>query len=1538
MLRVNKLLLKNFKSFKKAEIPFHEGFTAIAGANASGKCVVGETRILLPTGESKKIREIVEENIEKANKKQFLEDGIIGFVEDPKLKVISLNPHTLKAEERMVSAVVQRLCPERLLKIKTRTGNEVTTTDYHPFFSINENGVYSLQAKDLKEGIFIALPRDSSVNNAKSTFFIEFLEEFEAKDNVYVPFNEKYLELLDDYIKITRCSLKETARKFGVPVMALKGLKSKQAINFAHLVKILVFLGFEPEMIAELIPKVKGKTHNIETKMVWRNSKEFSRLLGYIFAEGSVSGKNIRVVSKTPEIVEDIKNMSKKIFGLDAKVYKYKNKAFDIILYSHAVYRIFSKFGLAEGKNAKSKKIHCIFFRHSNKAEFAAFLDGYLSGDGFVSKSVISSTTASEQLSRNIEDIYLSLGIVARRRKITKTIKATSFRGNYWEVVVSGYSNIQTFAEEITLTNKFKIKRVHELAKNGKHTNTDVIPNINGLIKKACLEEEVKYAIKKNKNIKLKSYADFACFPSRHGLQEAMEQEFAGKQSQKTVLLNSLAHSDVFWDSILSIEEVEKKPKYVYDLCVDYSHNFIANNIFVHNSNVLDSLLFVFGITSLKMLRASKLTELVNHDSKEDYAKVEVELQDGEKTWQISRTIDTRGQSVVRLDGRKKGLNEVTSLLQELGVKATGHNIVVQGDITRIIEMSPKQRREIIDEIAGLAEFEEKKVEALNKLEKVEERIKDANIVLNERQAYLEELEKEKAAASRFNELTEKLRKSKATILFEESRRLREELGKAEKAIDAARQEIQRQETKRQELLEQEKAAEEKIEELTNRLIKLNEKTYSTIGKEVEEKRSESRILRDRLEQKKLSIESHSNVLSKLKAEASSLKEEMEVKEKLAAGTKEKIVALEQSLKELGREKEAVTARISPKDREVKAKEKELRGIESSISELKELLFEKRISLEKHSKEKEVLNRKLSELGEEKKQLEARLEEKKKLEKQMQGFTDLNPQKVLELHEKKIERIMEDLHFERGQTGHLKDSVNSLKGIKAKCPVCDQSIDRKTVEQLIKARDENIRNLSKSIEKKQSERELLGRQKAEALHNLHLLSELKGKLNAFEAVDERFREKSRAIIELKEKLSGIGTEKFSAEIKAIESKISRLAEQKGALDKQLFASKESFAESNLDELLGKIDALNAEKSRNETTLARLESELLHGIERRLKEIEREKKEREEQNSSLHRELNESQKKLAELEGELSVKEAEMRKAESSSKLLEEEKLRLQTRLVNIEEKSNSVEAKISKVEKEINELNLGKSKNEVRLSDLEEEQKAFGEIQPFKSYNLQELRQGIPAIEKEISSLGAINMKALERFGELSKEVSEMREKVSKLDEERQAVAEMIDKIELKKLNVFMQCFEQISKKFSDLYYLFFEGEGKLELSSKEEPLEGGLLIQAKYKEDKMKSIDAMSGGEKTLTALAFLFAIQSFEAAPFYIFDEADAALDKENSLKLARMIKEVSKTSQFIAITHNDAIIKAADQIIGVALNQQKSSVIGLRLKERAATASNT
>src|SRR3989338_7406033 len=132
------------------------------------------------------------------------------------------------------------------------------------------------------------------------------------------------------------------------------------------------------------------------------------------------------------------------------------------------------------------------------------------------------------------------------------------------------------------------------------------------------------------------------------------------------------------------------------------------------------------------------------------------------------------------------------------------------------------------------------------------------------------------------------------------------------------------------------------------------------------------------------------------------------------------------------------------------------------------------------------------------------------------------------------------------------------------------------------------------------------------------------------------------------------------------------------------------------------------------------------------------------------------------------------------------------------------------------------------------------------------------------------------------------------------------------------------------MFYNFFKGKGDLELTDMEDLLEAGLIIKAQHKGDQFQRLESMSGGEKTLTALAFLFAIQLYEPAPFYIFDEADAALDKENSVKLVNVVCEMGKKSQFIVISHNDAIIKRADQIVGVALDQNKSSVIGLNLKE--------
>jgi chromosome segregation protein len=105
-------------------------------------------------------------------------------------------------------------------------------------------------------------------------------------------------------------------------------------------------------------------------------------------------------------------------------------------------------------------------------------------------------------------------------------------------------------------------------------------------------------------------------------------------------------------------------------------------------------------------------------------------------------------------------------------------------------------------------------------------------------------------------------------------------------------------------------------------------------------------------------------------------------------------------------------------------------------------------------------------------------------------------------------------------------------------------------------------------------------------------------------------------------------------------------------------------------------------------------------------------------------------------------------------------------------------------------------------------------------------------------------------------------------------------------------------------------------------------LIEAAAAGKKMMNIDLMSGGEKTLTALAFLFAIQKYRPSPFYILDEIDAALDKPNSKKTVDLIKKYSKDSQFIVISHNEFTMQSADCVYGVSMSDGESTVIGIKM----------
>ena len=137
----------------------------------------------------------------------------------------------------------------------------------------------------------------------------------------------------------------------------------------------------------------------------------------------------------------------------------------------------------------------------------------------------------------------------------------------------------------------------------------------------------------------------------------------------------------------------------------------------------------------------------------------------------------------------------------------------------------------------------------------------------------------------------------------------------------------------------------------------------------------------------------------------------------------------------------------------------------------------------------------------------------------------------------------------------------------------------------------------------------------------------------------------------------------------------------------------------------------------------------------------------------------------------------------------------------------------------------------------------------------------------------------------------------------------------------------EISKNFKNIYSELTGGEAGLELDVPGN-VDSGLIIKAQPPGKKLLNMDSMSGGEKTLTAFTFLFAIQRYKPAPFYMLDEADAALDAKNTKQVAELIKKQADMAQFIIISHNNALVREADQIYGVTMEAGESKVMGIKL----------
>ena len=191
--------------------------------------------------------------------------------------------------------------------------------------------------------------------------------------------------------------------------------------------------------------------------------------------------------------------------------------------------------------------------------------------------------------------------------------------------------------------------------------------------------------------------------------------------------------------------------------------------------------------------------------------------------------------------------------------------------------------------------------------------------------------------------------------------------------------------------------------------------------------------------------------------------------------------------------------------------------------------------------------------------------------------------------------------------------------------------------------------------------------------------------------------------------------------------------------------------------------------------------------------------------------------------------------------------------------------------------------------------------------------------------MGAVNMKALEIYDRVEHEHKALQEKKEELRKEREDVLVMINEIDSKKKELFMGTFEVLNANFQKIFStLSTKGEAYLDLEDPNDPFAAGLDIKVRLTGKRFLDIRSLSGGEKTLTALAFLFAVQEHEPASFYILDEVDAALDKRNSEKLAALIRSYTHKAQYIVVSHNDGVISEADILYGISMNEHGMSKV--------------
>ena len=971
-------------------------------------------------------------------------------------------------------------------------------------------------------------------------------------------------------------------------------------------------------------------------------------------------------------------------------------------------------------------------------------------------------------------------------------------------------------------------------------------------------------------------------------------------------------------------------------------------------SNIADALSWVLGAQAPSSLRGGSMEDVIFAGSagrpKLGMAEVELTLDNSSRVLPldlnevtISRSTDRAGTSEYKINGAPCRLLDITELLSDTGIGRSIHTIVGQGQLDAVLHARPEERRDFIEEAAQIGKYRKRKDRAVRKIERVDDNLLRLNDVLVELRRAIRPLKRQASAAAMFSELVGRQQELKQSLAATEIHRLAAEEATSDPELEATQARLLSEELstirarlesagqQREDLNRAAERARQVAGGLTRAgdrlgsLARLADERAARISARLAAETEEGYRERIRL------LENDSNRwagdLQGLSETAGEAREAADEATRLAVGARARVEEAEAEVNRIrGEETAAAQALVRAEGHEA-AGRATLGSIEARVHSV----VERRQAME-HGVEEHKRAAAATEI------------EVHHLEAELDRVTERAAEA-----ETRLEQERERAESLRSQLGTTKANFAAAQArVRAFEEVTELLADQPQVADRVRPLLEDARRVLTAVAGDERQAEAIVAE-------------------ADAAVERRWQEVAREDEELRrlDALMSGTAERLAGTRRQVEAREIELA----ALDDELSRSRDALASAERDAAEHRA-AIPAHKAAAEETAAkRVEAERLLAaarleatkVEARRGEIEMQARTAAERALAAQLRLEEAeagiadaQKALAGLEDLRAKLAAAERRAAAVARAARLAAERAESWAVDgaararaageaaeeSERKLASMRTRERELSQGLEEVSRRRNEAEVKRAQTRARTEALGErameewgltvdtllqIEALQPDAEERAREELEKLEREMKRLGPVNPRAGEEYTELAEREQFLEAQIEDLKTSKRDLMKIVKEVDDTIVEVFAQAFEDVAREFEGVFgRLFPGGSGSLKLTDPTNLLTTGIEVEARPPGKNVRKLSLLSGGERSLVALAFLFAIFRSRPSPFYLMDEVEAALDDVNLQRFLGLVDELEERAQILIVTHQKRTMEAADVLYGVSMGKAGVSLV--------------